>query len=307
MSRLSADPDFLPRTNKFGVDYENLRGYCEGCPIELWELMVKCSQLDPDDRPTFDEVLLILKRLLIKEDYTSTILSSSQSASCLIVPMQSSFLDDQPDGSPDKSSSPDISLEDQLTSLLEGDLLGPDKSKQHHIVKSASLNSYNSRVGGVERLGGGDSGIDPGVYWKGNMVLTKTPSLNEPQTSSPVTPSFFHFRQISDSSDISFQLPPPSFGWAPPPTPIRHLYTMPLSPISPLRSAFSSGSLSSPEHSPSFRHFKASSSRLVNRFDNKTRYSVVGVSSEMPENHQERYFNGIFLRSCYSSPNLYTC
>ena len=65
-ARVSADPDFLPRTKSYGLDIEAFKRICKACPKVFLELMEKCCCLSPEERPSFWEVLDILNAVDMK-------------------------------------------------------------------------------------------------------------------------------------------------------------------------------------------------------------------------------------------------
>lgn len=57
IGRIEADPDFLPRTEDFGVDVDALMKMCPDCPIELMNLAKTCCQVKPIYRPWFKSIV----------------------------------------------------------------------------------------------------------------------------------------------------------------------------------------------------------------------------------------------------------
>ncbi|CAK9302644.1 unnamed protein product [Gordionus sp. m RMFG-2023] len=51
IGRIEADPDFLPRTMNFGLDYIAFSKICVDSPPDFLELAFKCCMVDPDWRP----------------------------------------------------------------------------------------------------------------------------------------------------------------------------------------------------------------------------------------------------------------
>ena len=261
--------------------------------------------------------------------YTSNTLSSSQSEPLLLthdtLNQTDGFYDFPKIISPVPATSPD--LESQLSSLLEGSC--SIETDGNHSLTSRNIliqdNGCSSERNGCG-LGGGDSGIDPGVYWKQGLTLSKTPSLTDRNIPTPITPPSNHFRQTSDSSELSFQLPSPSFAWAPPPSPARQhraSLSFPSSPTSPLRSSvnFLEGSLSSPEHSPKMRRQTGLTCfhcrHHLNMFESSEMVGVVSSSGSVIElSEQENEYKTVgclcgqnnsvlkLSRTCCSTPNL---
>ena len=66
IGRVDADPDVLPRTENFGVDYIEFSKLCPTCPPEFLELTYNCVK-----------VLYLLICLIINEDYIFVYLAIS--------------------------------------------------------------------------------------------------------------------------------------------------------------------------------------------------------------------------------------
>lgn len=65
IGRLDADPDVLPRTADFGVDWLALRGLCpDDCPPAFLRLALSCCQVEPSSRPSFQGVVEQLEAML---------------------------------------------------------------------------------------------------------------------------------------------------------------------------------------------------------------------------------------------------
>ncbi|XP_005278918.1 LIM domain kinase 1 isoform X1 [Chrysemys picta bellii] len=65
IGRVSADPDYLPRTMDFGL---NVRGFLErycppACPPSFFPIAVRCCDLDPEKRPSFPRLAQWLEAL----------------------------------------------------------------------------------------------------------------------------------------------------------------------------------------------------------------------------------------------------
>lgn len=60
IARIQADPDFLPRTENFGLDYHAFQHMVGDCPPDFLQLAFNCCNMDPKLRPSFPE---IVKRL----------------------------------------------------------------------------------------------------------------------------------------------------------------------------------------------------------------------------------------------------
>ena len=52
IARVSADPDYLPRTQSFGVEYKAFSGLCPSCPPDYLKTTFSCVSICPASRPT---------------------------------------------------------------------------------------------------------------------------------------------------------------------------------------------------------------------------------------------------------------
>ncbi|KAG8186715.1 hypothetical protein JTE90_015652 [Oedothorax gibbosus] len=64
IARIEADPDILPRTENFGVDYVAFSELCPECPPQYLELAFASCRIEPDSRPTFKEITAQLEKML---------------------------------------------------------------------------------------------------------------------------------------------------------------------------------------------------------------------------------------------------
>lgn len=65
IGRCEADPDVLPRTRKFEVDFDEFAQLaCEGCPPEFLKLAKECCSLLPQLRPEFPQILQTQEELI---------------------------------------------------------------------------------------------------------------------------------------------------------------------------------------------------------------------------------------------------
>ena len=66
IARVSADPDFLPRTQNFGVEYKAFSVLCPSCPPAFLKTTFSCVSIDPNSRPTPDSLVKSLREILEK-------------------------------------------------------------------------------------------------------------------------------------------------------------------------------------------------------------------------------------------------
>ncbi|XP_014209364.1 serine/threonine-protein kinase dst3 [Copidosoma floridanum] len=82
IGRVPADPDVLPRSDNFGLDYLAVAEICAAAdpPPAFLQLAFHCCTYEPRSRPTFPEIVLTLDALIANhEDETKTVVGKRQS------------------------------------------------------------------------------------------------------------------------------------------------------------------------------------------------------------------------------------
>nr|XP_006634797.1 PREDICTED: dual specificity testis-specific protein kinase 2 [Lepisosteus oculatus] len=64
IARIQADPDYLPRTENFGLDYHAFQHMVGDCPPDFLQLAFNCCNMDPKLRPSFPEIVKVLEEIL---------------------------------------------------------------------------------------------------------------------------------------------------------------------------------------------------------------------------------------------------
>ncbi|XP_023582894.1 dual specificity testis-specific protein kinase 2 [Trichechus manatus latirostris] len=64
IARIQADPDYLPRTENFGLDYDAFQHMVGDCPPDFLQLTFNCCNMDPKLRPSFVEIGRTLEEIL---------------------------------------------------------------------------------------------------------------------------------------------------------------------------------------------------------------------------------------------------
>ncbi|XP_071073582.1 dual specificity testis-specific protein kinase 2 isoform X2 [Dasypus novemcinctus] len=64
IARIQADPDYLPRTENFGLDYDAFQHMVGDCPRDFLQLTFNCCNMDPKLRPSFVEIGKTLEEIL---------------------------------------------------------------------------------------------------------------------------------------------------------------------------------------------------------------------------------------------------
>ncbi|XP_032733512.1 dual specificity testis-specific protein kinase 2 isoform X2 [Lontra canadensis] len=64
IARIQADPDCLPRTENFGLDYDAFQHMVGDCPPDFLQLTFNCCNMDPKRRPSFVEIGKTLEEIL---------------------------------------------------------------------------------------------------------------------------------------------------------------------------------------------------------------------------------------------------
>ncbi|KAM7418335.1 hypothetical protein PAMA_015792 [Pampus argenteus] len=61
IARIEADPDFLPRTEDFGLDVETFENMVGDCPPAFLRLAVTCCNMNAEMRPSFSDIVFTLE------------------------------------------------------------------------------------------------------------------------------------------------------------------------------------------------------------------------------------------------------
>ncbi|KAK7929768.1 hypothetical protein WMY93_006163 [Mugilogobius chulae] len=73
IARIEADPDFLPRTEDFGLDVEAFENMVGDCPSAFFSLAVTCCNMSAERRPTFSDIVFSLEGMELQEETDKTI------------------------------------------------------------------------------------------------------------------------------------------------------------------------------------------------------------------------------------------
>uniref|UniRef100_A0A8C6SR98 dual-specificity kinase n=1 Tax=Neogobius melanostomus TaxID=47308 RepID=A0A8C6SR98_9GOBI len=68
IARIEADPDFLPRTEDFGLDVEAFENMVGDCPPAFFSLAVTCCNMSAERRPTFSDIVFSLEGMEQQEE-----------------------------------------------------------------------------------------------------------------------------------------------------------------------------------------------------------------------------------------------
>ncbi|KAI2667592.1 Dual specificity testis-specific protein kinase 2 [Labeo rohita] len=63
IARIQADPDYLPRTENFGLDYHAFQHMVGDCPPDFLQLAFNCCNMDPKLRPSFPDIAKRLEEI----------------------------------------------------------------------------------------------------------------------------------------------------------------------------------------------------------------------------------------------------
>ncbi|XP_041659795.1 dual specificity testis-specific protein kinase 2 isoform X2 [Cheilinus undulatus] len=66
IARIQADPDFLPRTENFGLDYHTFQHMVGDCPPDFLQLAFNCCNMDPKLRPSCVDIVRHLEEILAR-------------------------------------------------------------------------------------------------------------------------------------------------------------------------------------------------------------------------------------------------
>merc|ERR1719209_1216768 len=63
IARVDADPDTLPRTQNFGVEYKAFSALCPECPPDFLKLAFSCVSISPSSRPSVGQLISELRQM----------------------------------------------------------------------------------------------------------------------------------------------------------------------------------------------------------------------------------------------------
>jgi len=63
IARVDADPDTLPRTQNFGVEYKAFSALCPECPPDFLKLAFSCVSISPSSRPSVGQLITELRKM----------------------------------------------------------------------------------------------------------------------------------------------------------------------------------------------------------------------------------------------------
>eukprot|EP00062_Callorhinchus_milii_P014530 gi/632963808/ref/XP_007898090.1/ PREDICTED: dual specificity testis-specific protein kinase 2 [Callorhinchus milii] len=80
IARVQADPDYLPRTENFGLDYDAFQHMVGDCPPDFLQLAFNCCNVDPKLRPSFADIVKTLEGIThhLQEEGPERHLSSAE-------------------------------------------------------------------------------------------------------------------------------------------------------------------------------------------------------------------------------------
>ncbi|XP_061582112.1 dual specificity testis-specific protein kinase 2-like [Cololabis saira] len=73
IARIEADPDFLPRTEDFGLDVDAFENMIGDCPPALFSLAVTCCNMSAERRPSFSDIVFTLEPMEREEERETSI------------------------------------------------------------------------------------------------------------------------------------------------------------------------------------------------------------------------------------------
>ncbi|XP_037621800.1 dual specificity testis-specific protein kinase 2-like [Sebastes umbrosus] len=68
IARIEADPDFLPRTEDFGLDVDAFENMIGDCPAAFFSLAVTCCNMSAERRPSFSDIVFTLEGMGREEE-----------------------------------------------------------------------------------------------------------------------------------------------------------------------------------------------------------------------------------------------
>jgi len=133
IARVKADPDYLPRTANFGVDYMAFSELVQtDCPPEFLQLAFSCVQIKPSSRPDFDSLSDTLDEISLSLNGVTTAVTPTQKTVPAGVNLDEPSL--SPCGPPDSSDS-NVDSSDESSSCTSTSTATVEVAVKHHSVE----------------------------------------------------------------------------------------------------------------------------------------------------------------------------
>lgn len=85
IARVEADPDYLPRTDNFGLDYMAFIDLCEPTVVpDFLVLAFKCCSIEPKSRPQFSNIEVILGDIMREQRQIACAAAKSEEQLALV-------------------------------------------------------------------------------------------------------------------------------------------------------------------------------------------------------------------------------
>ncbi|XP_018429795.1 PREDICTED: dual specificity testis-specific protein kinase 1-like [Nanorana parkeri] len=193
IARIPADPDYLPRTEDFGLDIKSFRDMVQpDCPPAFLQLAFHCCWMSADSRPSFCEVSQRLEDILDSMDVMKTPRTSRKEMAESVTPgsggRRPSMLSDNQERTWDLPSPSDQRLSRSQSDMFspQPPLLQRSQDLYNDLLRDtpARINPFSQR----EDLKGGRIKL---YDTPSRSVISLTFDLPPPltyQTSSPITP-----------------------------------------------------------------------------------------------------------------------
>ncbi|XP_015703918.1 dual specificity testis-specific protein kinase 1 [Coturnix japonica] len=199
IARVSADPDYLPRTEDFGLDITTFRTMVgNDCPVAFLQLAFHCCSMEPASRPSFLEITQclegILQHQLGTEDAGTTLFCTGDSMPALSTVSAFSGVAMRAAGRAEQSPLRELGTQhlqpDQQLSRSHSDVFPPKSPISEHCSEArtketpARVNPFSQR----EDLKGGKIKLFDAPS---KSVISLTFDLPPPaplQLASPITP-----------------------------------------------------------------------------------------------------------------------
>jgi len=216
IGRIEADPDILPRTKNFGLDYVAFSKLAGDCPLNFLHLAYNCCQIDPKKRPSFDGMVGSLEEMMSRTQMATVVADISRLGG---------------------ESGEQIMNKDMLDKILDCKAHKRTRSDKPHVVRvlrtgqdhivkpsinSDLMGSASCRTASVEKHGY----IIPVTSLVVGQVMSKDDAYYTPHTNNPFVTKFkdggAKTKLVSGTKDrhlARFDLPSPSHPHTPPGTP----------------------------------------------------------------------------------------
>ncbi|KAJ9591645.1 hypothetical protein L9F63_001790, partial [Diploptera punctata] len=219
IARVEADPDVLPRTENFGLDYLAFSEMCGPCPPDFLKLAFSCCTFEPKSRPSFSEIVSRLEEIVSdyhKNDKTNKVSCNLGARSEEIIPTsaaEAEALIENRETAQLKKSNHRRSLSEDVGCVVFPPHTAPSDKARCHLMLPRQASVLDTQLLTPKHVG--ESMVKQDPHYKPMSTSDRS------RTNPFATLSQFRGvkKILGDLFSSCFELPSPFYGPTPPSTP----------------------------------------------------------------------------------------